>query len=174
MENEKPKIKPIAYNYGAYLGVLTAAGLIIQYVAGLERNWVVSVISIILTIIIYYYGIKTYKQQNTNYLSIKEAIKVGLAIAVIGGLIGAVYTYIHYSYIQPEFIEAIREQAYSDMTSQNPNMTEEQLATGEKMMNIFTSSFFMATMTLIFSLFFGLIISLITGAIMKKDDPSLA
>jgi hypothetical protein len=34
---------------------------------------------------------------------------------------------------------------------------------------MFTSKFFMATMFLISSLFFGLIISLIMGAIMKSD-----
>ncbi len=123
---------------------------------------------------IYYYGIKTYKENNGNYLSIKESIKVGLAMAVVGGLIGAVYAYLHYSFIQPEFIDAIREEAYNDMTSSNPNMRSEQLESATKMMNIFTSVFFLSTMTLIASMFFGLIISLITGAIMKKDNPNLA
>ena len=171
---EAPSIKPMAYTFGLYLGLLTIVGLVVQYVLGLERNWVLSAVSIILTIVIYYYGIKAYKESNSNYLSIKQAIKVGLAMAVIGGLIGAIYAYLHYSFIQPEFIEGIRDQAYNDMTSGNQNMSEEQLETATSMMNIFTSAFFLATMTLIFSMFFGLIISLITGAVMKKDNPNLA
>lgn len=174
MEHTKPPIKPIAYTFGLYLALLTIISLVIRYVTGLDQSWVISVISTIATIVIFYYGIKTYKVQNGNYLSIKDAIKVGLAMAVVGGLLGAIYAYVHYTFIQPEFIEAIREKAYLDMTTQNPNMTEEQLETGNKMMNIFTSPFFMGTMTLLFTLFFGFIISLITGAIMKKDNPSLA
>ena len=55
------------------------------------------------------------------------------------------------------------------MTKQNPNMTEDQLATATKMTNMFTSKFFMATMYLVASLFFGFLISLVAGAIMKKE-----
>ena len=38
MENEKPAIKPIATNYGIYLGVLTIASLIILYVLNIESQ----------------------------------------------------------------------------------------------------------------------------------------
>lgn len=174
METEKPPIKPIAYTYGLYLGLLTVAVLVFQYITGVEKSWVVSISSLILTIVIFYYGIKSYKEQNHNYLSIKDAIKIGLAMAVIGGLIGSLYAFVHYSYIQPEFVEAIRENSYQEMTSGNQRMSEEQLETASKMTNIFTSPFFLATMSLIFQLIFGFIISLILGAIMKKEDPSLA
>lgn len=169
METTKPAIKPIAFTYGLYLGLLTIVGLVIAYIANLDKSWVLSGVSIVITILIYFYGIKTYKAQNGNMLSIKDAIKVGLAMAAVGGVIAAVYAFIHYSYIYPEFIDKIREQAYLDMTTKNPNMTQDQVDQASGMMNMFTSPFFMSTMTLIWSLFFGLIVSLITGAIMKKD-----
>ena len=170
METEKPSIKPIAYQYGLYLGLLSIIGLVIMYVANIEKSWIMSIISLILTIVIYVYGIKAYQKANYNFLSIKEAIKVGLGMAAVGGVIAALYTFIHYSYIQPEFFENIREQSYIEMTKKNPNMVGEQLDTALKMMNFFTSPFFMSTMILISSLFFGLIISLITGAILKKEN----
>ena len=91
-------------------------------------------------------------------------------MALVGGIIAAVYAIIHYSLIQPEFIDNIREKAYLDMTTRNPNMTEEQLANATKMSNMFTSKFFISTVMLIMSLLFGLIISLIVGAIMKKEQ----
>ena len=169
METTKPAIKPIAFTYGLYLGLLTIVGLVIAYITNLDKSWVLSGVSIVITILIYFYGIKTYKAQNGNMLSIKDAIKVGLAMAAVGGVIAAVYAFIHYSYIYPEFIDKIREQAYLDMTTKNPNMTQDQVDQASGMMNMFTSPFFMSTMTLIWSLFFGLIVSLITGAIMKKD-----
>ncbi len=169
MEHEKPSIKPIAYTYGIYLSLLTIAGIIILYVLNEEQNWIISLISFLITIVVYYYGISKYKKENANLLSIKDALKVGMGMAVISGVIAAIYAVIHYGIIAPEFIDGIREKAMDDMMSQNPNMEGEALEMGTKMINMFTSKFFMATMFLISSLFFGFIISLITGAIMKND-----
>lgn len=169
MDIQKPSIKPIAYTYGLYLALLSILGLVILYVLNIEKSWIMSGISFVLTIIIYVYGIGTFKKQNGNSLSIKDALKVGLAMAVVSGIIAAIYTVIHYEFIQPEFIENIRENAYLEMAKQNPNMTEDQLATATKMTNMFTSKFFMATMYLVASLFFGFLISLVAGAIMKKE-----
>jgi len=170
MDSQKPSIKPIAYSYGIYLALLSIIGIVILYIANLERSWVISSISFIITIIIYVYGINTFKKQNGNLLSLKDALKVGLAMSVVGGLIAAFYAYIHYEFIQPEFTENLREQSYLEMTEQNPNITEDKLETATKIMSIFTSSFFISTMLLVSSLFFGFIISLISGLIMKKEQ----
>ena len=170
MEAQKPSIKPIAYTYGFYLALLSILGIVILYVLNQERNWIMSAISLVITVVIYVYGIGAYKKKNGNLLSIGDALKVGLGMALVGGIIAAVYAIIHYSLIQPEFIDNIREKAYLDMTTRNPNMTEEQLANATKMSNMFTSKFFISTVMLIMSLLFGLIISLIVGAIMKKEQ----
>jgi preprotein translocase subunit YajC len=169
MEHEKAPIKPIAYTYGLYLSLLTISGIVILYVLNEEKNWVISLISFLITIVIYYYGISKYKKENANVLSIKDALRAGMGMAVISGVIAALYAVIHYGIIAPEFMDGIREKAMDDMLSQNPDMEGEALEMGTKMVGMFTSKFFMATMFLISSLFFGLIISLIMGAIMKSD-----
>ena len=169
MEHQKPSIKPIAYNYGLYLGLLSIAGIVILYVLNQEKNWIISAVSFIVSIVIYIYGIGKYKKENANVLSIKDALKVGMGMALIGGITAALYAVIHYGFIAPEFMEGVREKAMNDMLSQNPDMEGEALEMGTKMVNLFTSKFFMATMFLISSLFFGFLISLITGAIMKND-----
>jgi len=70
MEDQKVSVKPIAYTYGLYLGVLSILGIVILYVLNQDKNWIVSLISIIITIVIYAYGIKEFKKQNGNLLSI--------------------------------------------------------------------------------------------------------
>ncbi|BAO76815.1 DUF4199 domain-containing protein [Winogradskyella sp. PG-2] len=168
MEHQKPSIKPIAYNYGLYSALLSIAGLVILYVLNLENNWILSVVSTIITIVIYYYGISTYKKLNTNVLSIKDGLKTGMGIALIGGLISAIYAAIHYRFIQPEFLEGKREEALDTMMAQNPNMEGEALEMSMKILDITTSEFFIATMMIIGSLVFGFIISLIISAIIKN------
>jgi preprotein translocase subunit YajC len=169
MEHEKPSIKPIAYTYGVYLALLTIAGIVILFVLNEQQNWIISLISFLITIVVYYYGISKYKKENANVLSLKDALKVGMGMAVISGVIAAIYAVIHYGIVAPEFVDGIKEKAMDDMMSQNPNMEGEALEMGTKMIDMFTSKFFMATMFLISSLLFGFIISLITGAIMKND-----
>jgi preprotein translocase subunit YajC len=165
-------VKSIAYTYGMYLGLLAILNTVILYILNEERNTILSIIGFIITVIIYIYGISAYKKMNENYLTIKESLKAGMGMAVIGGIIGSIYILFHYSFIQPEFIDNIRENAMITSIEANPNMTEEQLAMTEKMTNIFTSKFAIVTMYLIASLFFGFLISLIVGLIKKREPHS--
>jgi len=169
MENQKPQIKTIAYNYGLYLALFSIATIVLMYALDLEKHWAIITISIIITVIIYVFGIIAYKKLNNNLLSLGEAIKLGLAIAAIAGVISALYSYIHYSYIQPEFIDALREEAVTKMVEQNPSLTNEQIEKVSEMTNMFTSPFFLSTMTLIGNLLLGIVISLIAGLIMKQE-----
>ena len=163
-------IKSIAYNYGLYYALLSITILVLIYAFNIEKNWVVSSTSLIISVIIFLFGIKALKNSNGGFLKLGEAIKVGLAIAAIGGIIAAVYTYIHYTYIHPEFIENIRELSMEKAYELNPNLTTEQLEKGREMNEMFTSPFALSTFSLIGNLVFGIIVSLIVGLILKKES----
>ena len=171
MDSQKSLLKKIAYNYGLMLAGVSIMVLAVMYALGLDKSWTISIISIIATILIFVYGILAFKKGNSNEISLIQALKVGLAIAVIGGVLSAIYAYIHYSYIYPEFVEMTQQNALDDALAKNPEIEGEALELTEKMINIFTSPFVMATFSLIGSLFFGFIISIITGAIIKNNKP---
>ncbi|MEN8886792.1 MAG: DUF4199 domain-containing protein [Winogradskyella sp.] len=170
MEHEKPSIKPIAYTFGLYSGLLSIAGLVILYVLNIESHWILSVVSTIATILIYFYGISTYKKLNANVLSIKDGLKTGMGIALVGGIIGAIYAAIHYSIIMPEFLEGKKQEAIDTMMTQNPNMEGEALETALSLIDITTSEAFIATMMILGSIIFGFIVSLIISAVIKNDN----
>ena len=157
MDNQKASLKKIALNYGLLLGLASIALSVVTYVMGvhLERPWWASVIGIIIMAALIVYGLKAFKQDNEGFLSLGEAIKVGLAISVIAGILGAVYNYV------------TREQ----MIEQNPTMTEEQMEMGLSITEKFMSPGIMSAMAIIFTLFLGFIISLISGLIMKQNRP---
>ncbi len=169
MEQETPSIKPIAYTYGVYAALVSIAGLVIMYVANMDKSWALSIVSSVLSILIFVYGIKAYKHANANVLSLGQAIKVGLAIAVIAGVISALYSYVHYEFVYPEFIDMQRETAYNQMMEANPNMSEEQVEQALGISNIFMNSTFFSLSAVLGSLIFGLIVSLIAGLIMKTE-----
>ena len=169
MEESTP-IKSVAYPYGIVLAIFSILVLVLMYVLNLEQgNWMMAVLNVLVTIAIFIYAIKEYKKKNSGFLSIKEALKVGLAVAVVAGLIAGIYTYIHYTYIYPEFSGMIYDQAVIQMSEQQISEAQQEQALG---ITAFTTSpFFFATMTLVSSLFYGFLISLIAGAIMKQKRP---
>lgn len=172
MENQKTSLKQIATTYGALLALLSILMLVIMYVANIEKGWTISIVSFGLTILIFVYAIKTYKEANGHFLALGEALKVGMATAAIGGVIAAIYSYIHYSFIYPEYIDTILDQARMEMADQSQKMTEEQMEQALDFTKSLTSPFMMATISLIGTLFFGFIISLVAGLVMKRESPA--
>ncbi|WP_121665726.1 DUF4199 domain-containing protein [Mesonia aquimarina] len=173
MENT-PSIKNIAFTYGIGIGLLGILQLVLMYVLNLQQdNYLFGAILFIISIIIYVFGIKDFKAKNNGYLSLTQALKLGLAIAAIGGVIGALYSFIHYNYIYPEFIDIQIENAEKAMRENQPSMTEEQINQALTMSRKFTNPFVLSTFALIGTLFFGFLISLVAGLIMKKNDPAL-
>lgn len=173
MDNQKASLKKIALNYGLLLGLASIALSVVTYVMGvhLERPWWASALGIVIMAALIVYGLKAFKLDNGGFLSLGEAIKVGLAISVIAGIIGAIYNYVFVTVIEPDFVAQMMEITKEQMIEQNPEMTEEQMEMGLSITEKFMSPGIMSAMAIIFTLFLGFIISLISGLIMKQNRP---
>ena len=132
METKEQILKPIAYKFGLFLGLVIIASLLIE--PFIAQKTIFSILSFSATLLVFIIGIKKFKTNNVNKISLVDTIKIGLAIAVIGALIAAVYTYVHLSYI-------------AEQTTSNYNYA----------------------MLIIRTLSVGLVISLVTGLIIKND-----
>ena len=167
---ESTSIKPVAYSYGGFLALYSILLLVIIYVFNITPdNWVVGIINFIITVTIFVMALKAYKAKNGGFLSMTEAIKTGVAVGAVAGLISAIYVFIHYTFIYPEFTEIMRDQTIIKMTEQG--LSEAQQEQTLQMTSFTTNPLFYATMSLLSSLFYGFIIALIAGAIMKQKRP---
>lgn len=173
METQEISVKKIALNYGLILALLSIVVSVIAYVTDnhIDRPWWVSVLSTVVMIGVIVYGLKEYKNENSGFLSIGDALKVGLAISLIAGIIGALYNYVFITVIEPDFVSQMLDMTRDQMVEQNPDMTQEQMdmaiGISEKMMQ----PSIMSAIGIIATLFFGFIISLISGLIMKQNRP---
>lgn len=173
MENSTT-IKSTAFTYGIVLGVVSIIMLVLIYVLNItDTNYFLAILSFSLSILVYFFGLKEFKSKNSGFISLTDALKVGLAIAVIGGLISAVYTYIHYSFVYPEFLEITLEKAQQEMLDSNSSMSDAQMEQALAISKKMVSPFAQATFSLVGSIFFGFIISLVIGLIIKKKNPAL-
>ena len=171
MEHQKPTTGKFALNYGIILGVVMLAIAVIMYVTGMALEgvqWPVFIYYILFPVIIIY-AISKYKKHNANTLSLGDAIKVGLAIAIISALVYVVWIFLFNYVIDPEFSVQALEVAKEKMM-ESPNMTEEQIEQSLELADMFSSPAAVSAFWIAMSLFFGLIYSLIGGLVMKNNS----
>jgi len=167
-----------AVQYGVIFGVIMILEFVIPYAMGLnlmENKTLGLVLNLLnylfLPIILIYIAVNNYKTNiNGGFLSFGQALKTGVTVTVVAGLIVGVFTII-FNMIFPEYMVEIMETTKKMMVEQNPNMTQEQLDMSVAMMEKFSSPFIAAPVTVAMYAFIGLIYSLIIGAILKNDRP---
>lgn len=174
METQKASVKKIALPYGAVLGLITVLLSVIVYVMNLtyEQPWWQGALGFIAMIICIIIGIKTFKKDNGGFLSLGEALKVGLGISLIAGIFGVIYMLIFGNIIEPDFATNMLAATEDNMLEQNPNMTQEQIDMAMGISETMMSPLIISAMSMIMTLFFGFIISLITGLVMKVNRPA--
>ena len=173
MENQQATAKKFVLNYGIMLGIISVIFGVIMYVTNvyLDPGIIYTLIGFLVLIVIISLGIKAFKSENGGYLSLGEALKVGIGVAVIGGIIAALWSFVLMNYIEPDYMNQMMEVQREKMVEAQPDLTESQLDAAEEMTAKFASPIMVVAFSLIGNLFFGLIISLIAGLIMKNKNP---
>lgn len=160
--------KNIILNYGFYLGLSTILTSVLKYTFGnyLEKSLVETFLGIILIVLFIYLGISTFKKNNSNFLSVKESLQIGLGISLIAALLSVFYIYVFSSFIEPNFQNEVIKLEMSKMNTSNLSRKDM-----EKSVSIM-KNYMMPMMyfgIIIMNLFLGFITSLILGLALKKD-----
>ncbi len=172
MKEEHTSSKKIIINYGILLGLLSVVlGAFMYFTnAYLDPHWVYSVISFAIIIAVVTYGIKAYKAANQEYLNLSDALKVGIGIALIGGIISSVWSLTLSTVIEPDYTQQMLAVQKENIIEQYPDFSQEQVDQSMAMMEKFSSPYIGFAVSLIGSLFFGFIISLIAGLVLQKKQ----
>ena len=129
-----------------------------------------SLISYTFLIGIIVWGIIHFRKENNGYLTLSNALKTGLGIALISS-ITVIYIINLINFIDPEFIDKSMEFQKQKMLQENPEISIENVNKMIDMQKEFSGPFIIAGFIIIFNLFFGFIISLISGLMLKKSQP---
>lgn len=154
MQQEDLPVKPYALNYGVLFGAYSILILVLLYAFDYKADVFISILNFVITVAIVWYAIHSYKIDNGGQLSLTRAIKMGLAIGVIGGLIYAIYTYFHYEFIQPDYIT---------------EMIEGQEDIPEEASNVAVTPFILATLGILSIIFKTFLVGLIVGMIKRNN-----
>ncbi|MFD0762552.1 DUF4199 domain-containing protein [Lutibacter aestuarii] len=171
MENQKSSSKQVILNYGLILGVVSVILSVAIYAMGkiYDQGFGVMFASFVIMAVIIFMALKNFRAGNNNLLSLGEALKIGLGIALVGAIISIIYNQIFINFIEPDFMENMMKVGEQKMLEQYPNMSDEQLESAKAMQQKMSSPLIGAAMGIVGSLFFGFIISLIEGLILKRS-----
>mgnify|MGYP003318454189 FL=1 len=136
-----------------------------------QNDPVVQIIAAIVGIFIIMFGIIQFKKENKGFLNLSDALKIGLGISLVGGVISVVFNYIMMNIIDPDTLEKGFEFAKQKMLSNDPEMSVETANQFIEMSKGFYSPLSMSLTTIIVSLIFGFLVSLVGGLIVKKSQP---
>lgn len=166
-------LKKYAIQGGVLYGAVASLFMLLLSVINTKDNVVITIASLVLSIGIVAWACTQFKKDNDSFLSLGEAMKIGLIIGAVGGLIYAVYMYLHYEFIFTNELAEMRELAYEELDQQVargeiPN--DEGLDMAKKAIGIFTSSFTLSTISLITQVVKAFIFGLGCGLIFRTNN----
>ncbi len=172
MEQKATSAKSIMINFGLVLGIISVFIGVVNYVTGtyLDRNWITGTIGFLASVLIYVWGINTFKKGNGGYLKLTQALKIGMGIALIAGIIGAIWQLVLMTVLVPDFVDQVVN-LQIEAALESGRATEAQLDQSRGIMRKLSGPAIYVPIVIIITLFFGFIISLIAGLIMKKENP---
>ena len=170
MEGTQPKIGKFSLNYGLILGVVGVIWNVMLYSmdAHTSRDTSNTIISLVITAAIITWGIWAFRKANDGFLTLGQAVKLGMGIALVSGVIAIIYTMLMAHVIDSNYITDIAE-AQKAAAEADGAMSSEQIEQQyQGTLNYFWISY---PFILIFSVLIGLVIGLIDGLIFKKAKP---
>jgi hypothetical protein len=170
MEQENtPNLLKNTMTYGAILGIALLIFTLVLYMTGLMFVKSIGYISWIIIIVGTFLAIKNFRTQQEGFITYGRALGVGFLTILFASVIVAFFTYVLYSFIDPGLVEKTVEMARNQMAEKN-NLTESQIDAAISISKKLMSPGIMAILTIVSYAFFGIIISLIVAAFMKKEN----
>ena len=171
MENQKKTTAKTALNFGLLLGAISVVFGFILYSLDIhyQQDSSTSIIGYAIMIAIILIGIIQFKNSNEGYVSLSEALKTGVGTALVSSIIVCFYTFFMIKYLDPEFLDKSIEYQKEKMLQENPEISMESVNKLSEMQKEFSGPFIISGFIIIFNLFFGFIISLVVGLIVRKS-----
>ena len=163
--------------YGVINAIAAALLNLVLYLTGyqtekLSTGQYLGYIGIVIFFVVLFLGMREAREAKPDKaISYGGALGAAVMIALFSGLFGAVYTYIHFSFINTDYAQYV-----ADMTRQKlaaKGLAEAQIDAMIKMSSLFMKPVLMAIFGIIGSVFMGTIGGLILAIFVKREPARL-
>lgn len=173
MVNQNSSLKSNIITYGIILGSISVVFQLMLFFLDMhyKNDSTAGIVALLITSGVIVYSFIVFKKNNEGYMTLSEALKIGLGVSLISAIIGIIYTQLLVNVLDPDTMQKSLELSIDNMRAQNPEIPQEALETARSIQEKMSSPLIFSAVQIIFSLFFGFIISLIGGLIVKKSRP---
>ena len=173
MPNQNSSLKSNIITYGIILGSISVVFQLMLFLLDMhyKNDSTAGIVALLITSGVLVYSFIVFKKNNEGFMTLSEALKIGLGVSLISAIIGIIYTQLLVNVLDPDTMQKSLELSIDNMRAQNPEIPQEALETARSIQEKMSSPLIFTAVQIIFSLFFGFIISLIGGLIVKKSRP---
>ena len=173
MPNQNSSLKSNIITYGIILGSISVVFQLMLFFLDMhyKNDSTAGIVALLITSGVIVYSFIVFKKNNEGFMTLSEALKIGLGVSLISAIIGIIYTQLLVNFLDPDTMQKSLELSIDNMRAQNPEIPQEALETARSIQEKMSSPLIFSAVQIIFSLFFGFIISLIGGLIVKKSRP---
>jgi uncharacterized membrane protein len=164
-----PKLGAYNYRFGAIAGGIGIAFSIMLFFMDMtyDQSSIIQAIQTLIPASVAVIAITTFKKDNNGLLALKQAIKLGVGVFLVAGIIGLAYFTLFINFIELDFISNTAALQADTLREAQPTLDEEII----EMQQTNTEKFFYISypVILILNVFLGLIVGLLTGLFTKKS-----
>lgn len=173
MENQSLPLKNHILQYGSLLGGISVVfGLMIYFLdMHYSQETAILYVSLAMTLGVLVLAMINYRKDNDGFMSLGEALKLGLGIALVSAAFGVAYQILLVTVIDPDTISKMMDVAEMKILDENPEIPREQLDQILAMQEKGGSPMWIAISGFAGSLILCFIFSLISGLILKRNRP---
>ncbi|WP_299247971.1 DUF4199 domain-containing protein [uncultured Aquimarina sp.] len=169
------KFKRHILKYGVIFGIATIIyNLSFYFLDYSDNKFTITRLFILLFIITgsTLLGLLTFKKNNNNCISLKEALKISIGISLIGGLIAILWKILLIHVIDSGIIDQYKENNFKRLAESSLEFTQKDIDRRMAITKTYSSPLIMIYRRLVENLGNGIIFGLIIGLfVRKKKDP---
>ena len=130
----------------------------------------INMVSLFITVVVFFVSLKKYRDEELGgYMSMGRGFRFIFYASIFIAIVTSIFVFIQMKFIDPGMMDEAMNMQMAEMEKQG--MTEEQMEMASKVTGIFKTPMAIAMISLLGQLFWGAILGLIFGAIMKKWPP---
>ena len=164
--------RSVGIRYGVICAVISIVYFVFLNVAGFDQAKFAQVVNWLIGIAIVIMAHKYFKDNGDGFMTYGQGVGIAFWIGLICAAIASVFSTIYINFVDPEFVNRIRDKAMADMEAKGT--PEAQIDMAMKIVNTMTSPMALFFFGLVFTIIMLLVIGLILSIFTQKPRPEPA
>jgi hypothetical protein len=170
MEQKNTSVFYNALIWGIIIGLVSVIYSVVLYILDLATDRTLTMLGLIITVAGLVIATLNYRNSvRGGFIPFGAAFSFGILVVLFSGVISSVYSYLQMTIIDPGIQDKMMEMAMEKMAEKG--MPEDQIDSMMEMSKKFMNPVVLTVSGLFYIALIGTILSLITAAIFKKDNP---